>query len=360
MVKYLLILFEGNDIIMIEKTRQILFLQVRPPTDPHFVMEELDFKGCVRIMSPTSIQIHAIWAENRSVICSTLPKDMELDSSIHTIHLNANTAAADFQNYCHEHCIGAGDHRKETSGLNGAPSIEDCFYCEYIRNDYYDPHRQMLRTFYKTENFFVMVGLGEFIKGYVLIIPKAHVMSNACFSEELQAEFYQVLEDVKYILQLTYPHYSEFLVWENGTGNGGRGKAKTSVVHSHVHVAPSSLCAEKIAAEHGLSFRFVNYDHLSDFNQVSYLAIRDKNRPGWHVIDSSRIFIVRQFIRQILAEEYGLPGEHWNWRKFLYKDLIQETMEDIQSALAANWSQLPQRIRECTEYFLPSNYKKPL
>ena len=90
-----------------------------------------------------------------------------------------------------------------------------------------------------------MPSIGQFINGYLLIIPKAHVMSMAEFSKELIDEFNIVLEDVIAILKLTY-NFSDILVWENGTGNSGKGKAKDSVVHCHVHVAPSLLLQIKL------------------------------------------------------------------------------------------------------------------
>jgi len=70
--------------------------------------------------------------------------------------------------------------------------------------------------------------------------------------EELN-EFVTVLDDIKYILKLTY-NCSNLLVWENGTGNKGIGKAKDSVVHSHLHIAPSNLSAKSIEEISGFDF----------------------------------------------------------------------------------------------------------
>ena len=101
------------------------------------------------------------------------------------------------------------DHKSNSSGLLERPTIKDCAYCNEIPKE--------RRVFYKNDNFYVFPTYGEFIKGYLLIVPKEHVMSNAELSTEKRQEFLTVLEDISYILTLTYGA-KDFLVWENGTG----------------------------------------------------------------------------------------------------------------------------------------------
>lgn len=70
-------------------------------------------------------------------------------------------------------------------------------------------------------------------------------MSNAELINYKSKEFLTVLEDISCILKMTY-NVSNVLVWENGTGNSGIGKAKNSIVHAHTHIAPSNLNATTI------------------------------------------------------------------------------------------------------------------
>ena len=110
-----------------------------------------------------------------------------------------------------------GDHVLNSSGLNGTPTVEDCVYCK-------DFSSGCSRIVYESQHFLVVPTVGEFITGYLLIIPKRHTMSLAEFTEVEFSEFLQVLDDVRYILDLTYKT-SDFLIFENGTGKSGKGKA---------------------------------------------------------------------------------------------------------------------------------------
>ena len=82
-----------------------------------------------------------------------------------------------------------GDHKSNSSGLNGTPTIEDCIYCRYLAGDVGINERMI----YRTKNFFVIPGVGQFTKGYLLIMPIAHVMSNAELEPKVLKEFEAVL-----------------------------------------------------------------------------------------------------------------------------------------------------------------------
>jgi len=185
--------------------------------------------------------------------------------------------------------------------------------------------------------------LGEFIPGYLLIIPYEHVMSNAELDLSTQKELLTVIEDLSYLLNLTYGH-SNYLIWENGTGNSGIGKAKDSVVHAHTHIAPSSLTAEKIEALSGFNFKKISTEDLSKYNLYSYLLIQDTDNL-WRISSNPAVYIPRQYIRQLLAEEYEIPGEQWNWRKYPFKEQMMQSYYDMVDAIQKNWNSLPARIK---------------
>ena len=333
------------------------------------VLEQLDFKGTTRFDGEVSTeQIRTVFNNNKSVICSSIPEEFRTNA-VNIIVTDSNSINLDttdsyfididgdiisqFEEIANKNNADIGDHRRNSSGLNGAPSIQDCRYCKYISNNFYDASGNMNQAVYKSENFFVLPTLGEFITGYLLIIPNEHIMSNAELNPILQEEFYSVLEDVLSILELTY-HSPHFLIWENGTGNSGKGKAKDSVVHSHVHVAPSNLTASKIEELSQFNFTKISKDQLSLYGNHSYLLIRETENC-WFINDNPELYIPRQYVRQLLAEEHGIHGEAWNWRTHPFNELIQQTLEDIKSALKAHWDELPERIKKNTQFFMSIN-----
>ena len=351
------------------KTRNVFILKGEL-VNVNSVIGMLNFKG-LTILSSSKVTNQDVINEfnnNKSIVCTNVPHQFEAtaininvinsisptdDELPDCINLALDNICEQFHSIAEKYECDIGDHKSNSSGLTRAPSSKDCSYCKYLSDTtIYNlkDFTQSNRTIYASDNFIVMPTLGEFVKGYLLIIPREHVMSIAELSPELKEEFLYVLDDVVSILKLTYP-VNDILVWENGTGNGGIGKAKDSIVHSHVHVAPSQLTAEKIENLSGFSFTKIPYQDLGLFGTHSYLLIKGNLDNEWYINDNPNLYIPRQYVRQLIADEYGFTGDVWNWRTNHFVYLIVRTCHDIQDALINNWDLLPERIRQNTKNF---------
>ena len=352
-----------------EKTRNFLVLK-GSKTDVDSVLGNFQFKGLTEFTSSMKVTPQAISNEfenNKSIICC-IPEEFIPDNAIEINIINSSDDIAldedkDYINIANgsipqqlaaiadKYKLDIGDHKSNSSGLNGAPKASDCPYCIYINNNYVDKDLDNLnRTIYKSENFFVMPTVGEFIKGYLLIIPNEHVMSMAEIPSNQRQELLDVIDDVQSMIKLTYP-VNDVLVWENGTGNGGKGKAKNSIVHSHVHVAPSKLTPAKIQELQGFPLVNISYEDLFAYGNHSYLLIKGDSNDDWWINDNPDLYIPRQHIRQLVADEYKFTGDTWNWRTNPFVYLIKATVDDIQNALIQNWNSLPARIKNNTKNF---------
>lgn len=338
-------------------------------TNTSRILEELRFKGLVTIpygIAPTPTTIKKAFQNNKSVACAaddyfvTFNRSIDLPNS--TFIINSNTCckksdgiinvsngniASQFASIATSLDCDIGDHKSNSSGLKGAPTVADCAYCKYLAG--FSTSNE--RTVYKSESFFVIPTVGEFITGYLLIIPYNHIMSNAELDSKTIAEFKTVLEDVEYLLKLTY-NATSFLVWENGSGNGGIGKTKDSIVHSHVHICPSSYTSEKIMELSGFPFETLTLEELEKYQEHSYLLLRTPDYNIWKINNNPELYIPRQYIRQLVAEEYGIPGEGWNWCTHPFSEKMYQTVEDIRAALKANWDIIPTRIKNNTRFLL--------
>lgn len=346
-----------------KKTRN-LFILTGSPKDTSLVLSELRFKGM--LVYPYGVKITDTFVENafknnKSVACS---KDDYLGNAenaieikiaghsasgdeLQTIFTDETNIASQFAKIADYLECDIGDHKSNSSGLTGTPTIADCAYCRYLSG--YAANNE--RTVYESENFFVLPTVGQFIKGYLLVIPYEHVMSNAELDTKRLEEFENVLKDVEYILNLTY-NASNVLVWENGSGNGGVGKAKDSIVHSHVHICPSSYTSEKIMDVSGFPFERITLEALKNYKEHSYLLVRTPDHSIWKINNNPDLYIPRQYVRQLVAEEYGLPGDSWNWRTHHFSEKMYQTVEDIKRALQQNWNILPERIKNNTKFLL--------
>lgn len=338
-----------------KKTRN-LFVLTGKPQNVQITLRHLQFKGTT-ILEEENINdntINDVFSNNKSIITNSVPLSFNenainisvvngiilSNSETHYIDISSDDIVSQFERIAEKANCDIGDHKSNSSGLNGTPTQADCAYCRHIRNNFDD------RFIYSSKYFFVLPTLGQFIKGYLLIIPYRHVMSMAELTKEELKDFVQVLDDIKFILKRTY-NCSNLLVWENGTGNGGIGKAKDSVVHAHLHIAPSNLSAKSIEEFSGFNFTTVKTQDLLNYGKHSYLLLQQDSNL-WKINDNSNLYIPRQYIRQILAEEYEISGEQWNWRKYPFRELMQETVNDISHFLDSIWFSLPQRIKENT------------
>ena len=354
-----------------KKTRNLFILT----GDDELVLQainQINFKGIVSFtldyIEPEVVQ--EVFDCNKSVVCSEVALDSSLsDTAIkiavvesaynlvpetNAINISKGNVAQQFSAIASYHHCDIGDLKSNTSASTEPFKRSDCPYCRYIDDGYMDKDINLHRTLYRSENFFVMPTIGEFVKGYLLIIPFDHVMSNGELSLEKRTEFLQVLDDVSYMLKLTYGE-SNLLVWENGSGNNGASKAKTSIVHSHTHVVASSLTADTIENFAGFPLKPISYEDLDLYQKNSYLLIRDVNKDIWRINDNPDLYIPRQYVRQLLLyKDYvTLPDGIWDWRAYPFIDKIKETCNDIQSALLAHWNELPERIRNNTKDFIP-------
>lgn len=346
-----------------KKTRN-LFILTGSDKDTSLVLNDLRFKGMLAYpygVKITDTFVQNAFKNNKSVACSKNDYMGKLDTVIRiniathisfavdknqpTIWVDDGNIAIQFANLANALDCDIGDHKSNSSGLSGTPTVKDCAYCRYLAGFPADNER----TVYESENFFVLPTVGQFITGYLLVIPHEHVMSNAELDSQRLEEFKAVLQDVEYLLKLTY-NASNVLVWENGSGNGGIGKAKDSIVHSHVHICPSQYTSDKIMEVSGFPFETITLDNLKDYKEYSYLLVRSPDHNVWKINNNPNLYIPRQYVRQLVAEEYGLSGESWNWRTHHFSEKMYQTVEDIKAALQQNWNILPERIKNNTKF----------
>ncbi len=335
------------------------------------VIDSLQFKGLM-VFPPgeivTAADMESVFKQNKCVACSitslknSVPDDAVIVATINSKPCNPDilseldvlcTAYGDvaqqFERIAIRHNIDIGDHKSNCSGgqTDGESSVSDCAYCRYLKGCSAENERRV----YESKNFFVMPTVGQFVTGYLLIIPKAHIMSNAELSQDEMKEFEEVLSDIEYILTAVYR--KDVLVWENGSGHSGASKAKDSIVHSHVHIVPCQTTSVDIERLSGFPFEEVSLQTLCKHYEHPYLLVRTTSRRKWKIADSSSLYIPRQYVRQIVAEEYGLndDSELWNWRKYPFRSKMAETIQDISWYLKLHWGSLPERIKQNTAKF---------
>lgn len=256
--------------------------------------------------------------------------------------------------------IDLGDFLRETETI-AQPTQEDCLLCKiYKRNriyrDQFAPHSPddqplyavMNTVLYESENFYVVPAKGALVEGYVMIVPKEHVLSFAALSSDKLAEAMQVLADIQNILGKIYG--PNFLVFEHGSGAEGKCKHEKAIVHAHLHVIPFTLSlGGNLLSDFHLSP--LSLTDLHQYAEVPYLLYRDMQHD-WHISADPEVYIPRQCIRQVLGDQLGLDGLLWNWRKHSFMDKIEATVQDYYDYLKGSYMSLDSRTTTAVGGFL--------
>lgn len=339
-----------------KSTRHAFCFRGHNESDIETVLQEVSgFKAIVRVDNVTQEEVTRVFSFNRSVVC----KDQEIanisdtifvgiNDPISTYNINSNCSKEEIQQQFKEIAdtcnIDIGDHRSNSTKEGPSQKPQDCVFCRYLAGhpDHYQP------SMYESENFVMMANTGHFVPGSLLIIPRKHIMSCAELDKEQLAELLEVIDDCKYILREIYGQ--DTLLWENGSGTGGHGKDKSSIVHAHIHMNPCNMDILNVSENKGITPKKIDYFELAKYQEESYLLIQNYDLE-WYIVSDKNLYIPRQYVRQLVAEHIGLPGELWNWRKYMFLDEVRKTTDEIREYLVSHSSTLPPRIKSRTRHF---------
>ena len=343
-----------------KSTRQIFLINGKEENVRKVLSELRGFKAITVVDGKVTIgQIKKIFANNKSIVCreldeenfilqfapvSVIATDTSLCATNNIINTNHNIVRQ-FMEIALEHNIDIGDYVSNSNSLG--PSKADCIFCKLLSGN--PIHEQ--KSLYESNHFLVVPGSGGFIDGYLMILPKKHIMSCAELNPEQMEEIRNVISDIKFILKSIY--HNEILIWENGSGTDGKGKPKTSIVHAHIHACPCSdkLNILKTIKLTGVSLTHIKSFELSSYIKNSYLLVIDFDNQ-FYISSDTKLYIPRQYIRQLLALNLGISGELWDWRCFPFWDNVDKTSQVFLQYVKNNYDNLSPRIQKATRNFI--------
>ena len=150
------------------KTRNLFVLKGNE-SDVDLVLRSLQFKGLTQL-SFSNVTVDDIFKEfqkNKSVVCSNCPEELK-SIAIEVNVINTTEAYKGkgfclnimdeylpqyFQNIANALDCDIGDHKSDSSGLNGAPKVSDCPYCMQLIDNGFTRNLNINRILYKSNNF---------------------------------------------------------------------------------------------------------------------------------------------------------------------------------------------------------------
>ena len=350
-----------NGGINMNKTQRIIILT----GDKNIVQEAIKvikgFKAISIVKELSTAVVENVFRHNKNVLY--VAENMELDliikfrpivlncvegeSKAKNLQLGTKNILEDFPKILDSYDIDVGDHVFFDSTATDPEEIKkNCFLCKVVEGKPDKPEHIL----YESDNFIVIPGLGAFFDGYVMIVPKKHIMSFAELSKEEYQEFLRVLNDIRFILKSVYK--KEIFVFECGSGRDGGGKHTTSIVHAHIHLAPTDMPVLDEIHKSGLyPAQIEPLDLISNFGQYPYMLYIDQ-KDNWYITSDPNTYFPRQHPRQVLADYMGLEKGQYNWRNYPMREKLDIIAEEIYSFCRKEFDNLPRWIQEAVTKYL--------
>lgn len=255
-------------------------------------------------------------------------------------------------NFCHERGFECGEYQ---TGIKYDANQERCILCELASlkgmptsletyNKTVD--REVDCIIYSSPRFYVTSELGALKQGYLMIVPKQHVLSVAQFNAVLMNEYEQVCQDLEYILQGAYPEASGVTFMEHGSGPSGITSHKKSIVHAHTHVVTDF----QLSGHHKRMVKLEPIDDITLANKTHYFSYQEGSDGQLMICMDNNVYVQRQFPRQVMAEDLKLAPGQYNWRKVGFEENVHATLFHVFNYLKN--AELPKRIADRTRGFV--------
>lgn len=171
----------------------------------------------------------------------------------------------------------------------------------------------------ESENFVVIPSLGPIVEGWLLVVPKQHVLSMAVLEDQSMPELSTIKSQVSNLLESLYGPVTFF---EHGPSSKQKSTG-CSVDHAHLH-AVSNI--HNLAAHAEQILRpLVGFQQgtLADCSEavssgLDYLHIEARDTGSVYLTAES---FPSQVLRQAIAQANGTP-DGYDWRTFPNLDLI--------------------------------------
>jgi ATP adenylyltransferase len=217
--------------------------------------------------------------------------------------------------------------RKEGIGVTRATrnNTRLCSFCATARGvpraDYDEPVLM-------SDHFFVVPSLGGFLEGWLLVVPREHLLNLRQTPRSCRAELEAVVAEVSRALE---SRYGPLVKFEHGPGQCGS-SAGCSIDHAHLHVVPyRAPLREAVEAESRADLGLVQVDSLFEIVSTpprsSYLYLEEADGQAFIGFADA---LESQLVRRVLARRAG-RGTSFDWRE----DLALENLARTRAAIVA-------------------------
>lgn len=321
-------------------------------TNETIIKQIAGFKACTVIKTLSQEMLDNVFHYNKNAVyfatnyCMTwatfkpvvIRLSAEGSTDVKQSLLGIGNIIVDFPKILDPKDIDVGDHSSQDSTGMVSQSTSECLLCRIYNRETVNPEHIV----YETENFYVVPGTGAFFDGYLMIVPKQHVMSFALLEDSVIREFFRVLNDVRSILEGIYG--KKVFAFECASGRTGAGKHKTSIVHAHFHLAPTDMPVLREVQKSGLHPLLIDKDDLSEYGEHPYMLYVDQE-DNWFMASDPNCYYPRQQPRQVLANWMGCYDKY-NWRYHPMRERMPVIAEEFRGYCREHYDELPDWVQK--------------
>jgi ATP adenylyltransferase len=215
-----------------------------------------------------------------------------------------------------------GIHR-ERGVMNG------CSFCMLtVRKGAEDWNQPLLES----DHFMVLPSLGALVEGWLLIVPKSHLISMGELSKALESEFLALKCEV---VQLVENLYGSAATFEHGP-SATKHQVGCGVDHAHLHVVPVAHDLEAAVAPFLPTDAQWNNADLQSCRDAfragtDYLYLESRTRRGRILVHDQ---LGSQLFRRAIAQSIGAEGQ-FNWRQHPQFVNTSKTIDSVRKAILA-------------------------
>lgn len=234
----------------------------------------------------------------------------------------------DILDFCHGNGFECGE---KIEGQKFDTRNDDCFLCRI--GNHSESTLEFNKTaekisdliIYESENFFIKIELGCLIPGMIMVNPKQHCYSMARLPEELFNEYYEVMHDAEELLKATYGEDKEVIFFEHGSAPTGYSSHAKSIVHAHTHLAIGCEFPQKYLD----AVQLKPIKDIRELYKSKYMSYQVGTKGELLAVNDPRIYVQRQYPRQVIGLLNGIPSELCNWRIEPFEENIKQTFDDL-------------------------------
>jgi non-canonical purine NTP pyrophosphatase (RdgB/HAM1 family) len=179
------------------------------------------------------------------------------------------------------------------------------------------------RILYEDNDFIVLIPLGQFVEGGLLLLTKEHIHSFAHLDKEKYALLNNLVERIKSVIHEVFGVVP--IIFEHSSSIN-RSKGKCCVDHAHFNIFPVDIDITEYITDR-ISSLIVDINELSKlkFYDNGYLYV-DSVKNGKLIFDGKNV--PTQLIRQHLTHRLGCQ-DRWHWKDYLGIEEIKQTLSKL-------------------------------